>query len=293
MTPLFNPQLLKRLIIILVVIFFVVTNVILLRATPEVMLIQFVVVLFIFKRNVIGRFISDWMYLIGATLVYAWLRGIVDDIAPFKSATLFLVHNLEYDLLGLKVGMFLQQVFGADLVILYTSSILYNMYFFMILAVPFGIWVYRGALFKDYIARFICLMAIGLVFFYLIPTAPPWYVSDVMSLDFTRILYTEGLNSGLVSYGFVRYLLSDNLFAALPSFHVAWTVFQVTYLFNKFSKKFGFLFFVPLGVSFAVLYGAEHYVLDVLLGALLGVAFVYLNIGAFLMQLKKRVNPQP
>lgn len=266
MSPLLTPKLLKQLIITLVVILLVVVNVFLLRATPESMLLQFLVVLAVFKHKAIGRFLSDWAFLISSILLYAWARGVVDDIAPFKSATLFLVHNFEYDLLGVKAGMFIQQLVGVNPIVLYVSSILYNMYFFMILAVPFGIWVYKDYYFRDYVIRFICLMVVGLAFFYLIPTAPPWYVSDALSLGFTRILYTEGLNSSLVGYGFVRYLLSDNLFAALPSFHVAWTVFQVTYLFKNVSKKFGFFFLIPLGICFSVLYGAEHYVLDILLG---------------------------
>lgn len=277
-----HPEILPRKIGAAIIIgFLLLFNLYTLQSSFESMLLQFVVIVALLRIKTVKSFIHDWTGFIVLLLIYSWLRGIADDYAPFKSEALLLVHTAERSLLGFEISGVLQRVFEKSATTFYLSSISYNIYYFMTLVVPFTFWLYKDKFFKPYVYRFAALCGVGLLFFWLIPTAPPWYVSEVVGLGLDRVLYIQGLNASLMGSDFVRYMVSENAVAAFPSFHVAWTVFQVAFLIKNFSKKLWPLLLIPVGVSFSVMYGAEHYIADVLLGTALGLYFALGNFDWF------------
>jgi hypothetical protein len=106
------------------------------------------------------------------------------------------------------------------------------------------------------------VQAIGVVFFALFPTRPPWMVSD----DVTRVLAIH----------FSRAADDPNALAAMPSLHVAFPLVISVWFFRERWKAPAF---VMLGYSvllaFEVVFSGEHYVVDIL-GSLAVAAVIFL-----------------
>jgi membrane-associated phospholipid phosphatase len=62
----------------------------------------------------------------------------------------------------------------------------------------------------------------------------------------------------------------------MPSLHAAWPFFASLYVVKVFGKKWLPIFIVPIMIAIATWYGAEHYVIDSLLGFFL--AFVFYKV---------------
>lgn len=153
----------------------------------------------------------------------------------------------------------------------------------------FGIYLYykNKHLFAQYSLVFLFTNLLGFVIYYLYPAAPPWYV-DLYGFD----LYTDiqGNSAGLARFDAITgvpifaslYNKNANVLAAIPSLHAAYPVIVLYY---GIQKKLGwinalFVLFM-LGIWFAAVYSGHHYVIDVLLGAL--VALVTIGLFNLLM----------
>ncbi len=122
---------------------------------------------------------------------------------------------------------------------------------------------------------------IALIFFALIPTAPPWYANSVEHLlpPINRIairgLDSIGLHPAgeLVSTG----RAFANPVAAIPSLHTGFAVLVSLFLYSRTPKKWRWwavplLVLYPVAMLAMLVYSGEHYVIDGLLGAALAAA---------------------
>ncbi len=113
---------------------------------------------------------------------------------------------------------------------------------------------------------------IGVIIYHLYPAAPPWYVElygfeldlNVPSNPAGTIRFDEFFNIDVFQN---MYSKSTNVFAAIPSLHVA---YPFLFLFFSFYIKrfriFAVLYFIS--VSFGAVYLFHHYIIDVLMGYL-------------------------
>ena len=100
--------------------------------------------------------------------------------------------------------------------------------------------------------------AVGLFFFWLMPTAPPRFMPGF-----------EGTVSDAARRHYLGYPLDwANPYASMPSFHVGWTTIACLALATTLASRRGRLVvMIPaVLVAFAVVTTANHYVLDVLVG---------------------------
>jgi inositol phosphorylceramide synthase catalytic subunit len=119
---------------------------------------------------------------------------------------------------------------------------------------------------------FLVLNVIGYITYYLYPAAPPWYVSFYGFSD--PSLSTPPNPAGSARFDQILglpifqnfYGQSANVFAAIPSLHVAYPLLAVFYSF-----KLGALQMTSLGFYFTITFGAiylnHHYVIDLVLGS--------------------------
>lgn len=123
---------------------------------------------------------------------------------------------------------------------------------------------------------FLFVNLIGFAGYYIHPSAPPWYV---MQYGFVADVHTPGNVAGFAYFDQLLhvpvfhaiYARNGNVFAAIPSLHVAYNVVALFYARQRPRAPRAWtvaLAVVSAGICFAAVYSSHHYVIDVLLGLL-------------------------
>ena len=124
----------------------------------------------------------------------------------------------------------------------------------------------------EFLFAFLILNIFGIITYYLLPTAPPWYV-ELYGFEFQA--NTPGYEAGLENFDkmFGIHLfhnmytkMNSQVFAAIPSLHSAFPILVLFYGFK--TLKYSNLFFLlhGIGIWFFAVYLRHHYIIDVLLG---------------------------
>jgi hypothetical protein len=248
--------------------------------TPDVLLIGLGLAAVLLGR---GRlFIRDWVPFIGLFLAYELMRGYADDINR-------VVH--EADVLGLERWLFgghlptqvLQDAFhpatGLDWVAM-AGTVFYFLHFPLPLAVAFLLWVRRRRAYYDFIAAFIVLSMAGFVTYLILPVAPPWYAADnglingPDGMPAITYLKSQGFNDiarlfgfeGRYLYSYTIYEINPNAVAAFPSLHAAYPFLAFLFARRAFGQAGWLMAVYTACVWFAIVYLADHYVVDIVGG---------------------------
>lgn len=106
------------------------------------------------------------------------------------------------------------------------------------------------------------------------PAAPPWMASLNGTIPhITRVSSIVYKAFGINDFPSVYNAMSPNPVAAVPSLHTGFAVLFAIFAFKLFGKKWGTLSLVyPFCIVVGTVYMGEHYVFDILSGALLAVA---------------------
>lgn len=175
----------------------------------------------------------------------------------------------------------LQSFFKPDL----SSPQIYDYFFFFFYGVVFfafwgltglAIWRFKQQYFKRFMIGLLAFSFASILVFILLPTAPPWYASELGYIEpVQRILwefqYIPGHQLGSVND------IGSNLFAAIPSLHTGWPVYVALWIMKVWGKKTFAIILVPIIIAFATWYGAEHYVIDSIVGAFMGLIFFLIS----------------
>ncbi len=233
-----------------------------------------VVVLFWGGRKL--EFVKDWLGFVSFFVLYEFLRGVVDGLSPFGETTYYYVYFAEKYIFPTLPTKFLQDTMSKSTLVNSIALTAYLSFFYYSFLAGFIIWIKNKGLFTLYTRNFLFLSYIGLVMFFLIPTAPPWYVnSHLVNLGITRFIYDGALFNNLRGLSLYRYFVGGNLVAALPSLHVAWVAYTSLFIVRHYNNKIKLIsLLLPLLVSFSVIINAEHWFLDALLGFVLAYLFV-------------------
>jgi len=137
-------------------------------------------------------------------------------------------------------------------------------------AVAGVLWIASRAAFVGYARRFLTLSYVGLLTYILLPAAPPWKAGQIGFIEPVERVSTQGFTElGLErAQSFVeKGQETVNLYAALPSLHAAYTMLIAAFLWKRVAPWWRpLLGAYPLLMCFTLVYGAEHYVSDILLG---------------------------
>jgi hypothetical protein len=129
---------------------------------------------------------------------------------------------------------------------------------------------------------------LGITIYLLYPAAPPWYVllhghgpADLAAAPSAAGAARFDELVG-ISYFSAFYARNANVFGAMPSLHVAYPTIAACFLWTRGTalRSFGVLF--ASLISFSAIYLVHHYVLDVVVGVVVGLAtyFVIRRIAA-------------
>jgi hypothetical protein len=199
-------------------------------------------------------------------------------------------------------------------------STVYMSFFILPYVVAAVLWLRDREEWKAFVRLFVGLSFVALILYALLPAAPPWAAARCTPADVAggpsgpRCMFgpargvpdggllgamqstQDGANSWverIVGRGWVKLNLhsasalidqgqsSVNLVAAIPSLHAGLTLAVAAFLWNRVSRKWRpLLVAYVLVMAFTLVYTAEHYVVDILLGWVLA-AMVLLVIRCF------------
>lgn len=157
-------------------------------------------------------------------------------------------------------------------------ALVYASHFVVIPAVAVLLWRWDRPRFGAWIGCVGLLVAVGTTVYILYPMAPPWIAADLGLTGPARRISGIGWDYlGLTPVGDLLGAgqASSNPVAAMPSMHAA-AAALVAAFFWVGTAWWGrvTLALYPLAMGFALVYTAEHYVVDVLAGVLAAVAVV-------------------
>jgi len=153
----------------------------------------------------------------------------------------------------------------------YASWFVYVSYFVATYLLAGLLWFFARPRFRRYVGSVALLAGMGFATFALFPAAPPWLASREGELDTTirligpitgHIPFIQVSFEGLYERG-SEYA---NPVAAVPSLHAAYTLLFVLFLWRTARWARPLLAAYPPAMAFALVYTAEHYVVDILLG---------------------------
>ena len=250
-------------------------NILVVRTGFDVLMMEFLVIVVVFWRTRRGEFIKYWLPFVSMFVVYEYLRGISDNVAPFGKSTYYLVYHLERAIFpvlptDLLSGLLKISVIKTILFLAYTS------FFYYSFLVGFIVWVKGRQLFLRYAGNFLLMSYIGLLIFFLIPTAPPWYVSEHLEdMGYERTVLDRKVLPNLVGFSLYWYFVEGNEVAALPSLHVAWVAYSTLFILYNWKKSvpYRLLLIIPISVAMSVIVNAEHWLVDVIAGYFLALVF--------------------
>jgi hypothetical protein len=162
----------------------------------------------------------------------------------------------------------------------YASWAVYMSYFLATYLVAGFLWFFARERFRRYVGSVALLAGMAFTTFALFPAAPPWLASREGELDATtRLVGPIAGHIPFVSFSFEalfeRGWEYSNPVAAVPSLHAAYTLLVTLFLWRSTRWGRPLLAAYPPAMAFALVYTAEHYLVDILLGWVYTLAAVW------------------
>ncbi len=221
-----------------------------------------------------ARVVRESLVVLLAALLYFFVRGLMDSQTSLAVANAHDVIALERALGLFHEPWLQQQVIARDwLVTLLNRIYIFGHWPVIIGTLTWLVWKHPG-MFARYRSALLLSGAIGLVFFVLLPTAPPRLVPGSGFVD-TVTLHSE-------AYRVLQPPSFTNPYAAMPSLHVGWNLLMgiaiVRHASTRWARWFGYL--MPLVMWIATILTANHYIIDGVVGS--AVALTGLGIAIWL-----------
>lgn len=226
-------------------------------------------------------FVRDWAVYIGAVALFDSCRGLVYGLTQHFELPVHMGYAIRAEellfgtplptialqarLLGGGVG-----AFEKTLVVVHASHFLVFLCFGLLL------WLTRAGAFERYRVAMILTMGIGIFFYLLVPTVPPWMAANRFFVlpaitQVTKQVYNLSMPTIAASF-------DVNPIAAMPSLHTAFPTLLTLVCIREYGR-WGFVMALYLVAAvFGIIYMGEHYIVDTMGGFALAVGtylFVY------------------
>jgi hypothetical protein len=230
------------------------------------------------------RFVRDWSIPMIGLVVYFYSRGLTDELGLPVHVTMPIRLD-EWLFGGTLPTEWLQDRLCGEPCLRESDPHWYDVFFTTVYASHFltgltiaaVLWVRSRQEWLRWMRRYVSINFGALAIYILYPMAPPWMASED---GFIHEALPRLTGRGWRDLGLGRFDLIlqgvGNPVAAMPSLHAGITFLVAMYGIWRLRSPLRFLLVLyPLAMSVALVYYAEHYVVDVLAGALLaGVVMV-------------------
>ena len=219
-----------------------------------------------------AQMLADWLPFFAALLVYDHTRGVADTIG--RPVLVQGLVDAERAVFGSLPTVVLQDRFyepGSVQWYDVAAALVYFSHFFVAWTIAAVLYVRARQAWLQYAKLVFTLTYLGLVTYVLLPAAPPWYAAwQGVIPEVDRTVTAGWWALGLQSAGQLleRGQADVNLVAALPSLHAGTSMLVVLWAWTRvrtwWARAGLASYAVAMGAT--LVYGAEHYVLDVLMG---------------------------
>jgi membrane-associated phospholipid phosphatase len=240
----------------------------------------------------------EWLPFALVLWAYDLLRGMADDLW-FSTYYLPQLRVDEWLWGGIAPTVWFQELLWHDPSHLqwydYASWLVYVSYFLSTYILAGALWFFAPARFRRYVATVALLAMMGFLTYALFPAAPPWMASQAGHLEpTTRITGYVWSEIPIAHFNslFERGSQYANPVAAVPSLHAAYSLLIVMFLWRYAGRFAPLLALYPLAMAFALVYFAEHYLSDILLGWIYAV-FAYWVVCKVADRLEERRAQEP
>jgi hypothetical protein len=172
----------------------------------------------------------------------------------------------------------------------YLAWLVYLSHFVVTPTVAIVLWVRAYPMFRRFRALFLTVTFAGFVTYVLYPAIPPWLASRRGDMPPTvRIVRAMWLELGLSDVAAVFGENSRYAFpvGALPSLHAAWPFLLLVFLWPVAGRWRAPLVAYALAMAFTLVYTADHFVFDILLG------WTYVLITMTVVKVWRKRRPEP
>jgi membrane-associated phospholipid phosphatase len=218
----------------------------------------------------------EWAPLLAALTLYDVVRGAANSATAHASFQIWVDRHV-FGFGSLPTVWLQQHLWNPDRLTLLdvASWATYMSYFLLSPAVLATLWLVDRSGFRSYARRLTLLSFGAAAFFFVVPSQPPWLASqNALIGPAERLVGPIGARfpwfngSSIWEQGLH---LANNV-AAFPSLHEAMTLLLVVVLWRRVPWPARIVLAAyPLAMAFALVYTAEHYVTDLVAGALLTV----------------------
>ena len=229
----------------------------------------------------VGRIVTDWLPFAALLIAYDYSRGAADDLGVAVHVD-SLVNVEKFLFFGHVPAASVQHHFmpAADTPVAwweFAVSVVYASHFVLPFALAGVLWWRSRDRWRAFTNRFLLLSFGAVVTYCVLPTAPPWFAADeglIAALD--RPVGRGWAKVGL--FGAPTLLAKGraalNPFAALPSLHAGYSFLIAAFLWTAIGRGRArhLLFLYPLAMALTLVYGGEHYVIDIVAGWLAALA---------------------
>lgn len=224
------------------------------------------------------NFLKDWALPVVGLVIYFYSRGLTDELG-LPVHVYMPIHFDEWIGFGKTPTERLQEAWCGDPCLKTTEPRWYDLFFTTVYATHFltgltiaaVLWVRNRPAWVQWMRRYLIINFGALVVYILYPMAPPWMASEEgwLPADVTRITGRGWSDIGLDRVDLILHGVGNPV-AAMPSLHAGITFLVAGYGIQRLHTRWRFLLALyPLAMGTALVYYAEHYVIDVLAGGLL------------------------
>jgi membrane-associated phospholipid phosphatase len=232
------------------------------------------------------RFVRDWSIPMIGLIIYFYSRGLTDELGLPVHYTMPIRFDEWVSQLfgggGTLPTVHLQHAMCGNPCLRESDPHWYDVFFTTVYASHFltgltiaaVLWVRQRSEWLRWMRRYVAINFGALVVYILYPMAPPWMASEQGYIQeaIPRLTGRGWRDIGLGRFDLVLQGVGNPV-AAMPSLHAGITFLVAMYGIWRLRSPLRFLLVLyPLAMSVTLVYYGEHYVVDVLAGALLAAA---------------------
>ncbi|CAA9527249.1 MAG: hypothetical protein AVDCRST_MAG79-617 [uncultured Thermoleophilia bacterium] len=241
-------------------------------------------------------YVRDFLPFVALIILYEELRGVAHLLNPEP----YYAPMIEFDraLFGRLPTTILQDALWTGSLQWYDQvlAVVQRAHFFIPPTLLFLIWLERRELYYRCALTLLVVSFAGAATFLVFPAAPPWKASETARIEpLVKVGDVRDAVPVRSPRSFIEERLHPNPVAAVPSLHTAYSLLVVLFAF-AWRRRVGWAFVVyPVVMWFTIVYFADHYVFDLVVGAIYAIG-AWVVAGRLLRRpgrLRRLAGPHP